>query len=131
VTTPDEIVLTFPRERPFYGIANLVLGGLATRLSASVESLQDLQIALESLLEFRDGDDEVTVSLRVVDGSLEAAVGPFDEAVEAELATEADGGLGLRRILDTVADSVAVQRRRDGHWIELRKKLASANGGVP
>ena len=35
-TMTDEIRLTLPRERPFYGIAHLVLGGLAVRLDLTV-----------------------------------------------------------------------------------------------
>ena len=31
----DEIVLTLPRERPFFNVAHLVFGGLAVRLDLS------------------------------------------------------------------------------------------------
>ena len=126
---PDEITLILPRERGFSAIANLVLGGVATRLSASLENLDDLQIALESLLEQEDGDEEITVRVRVVGDSLETRIGPFGDAVGNELASTSPG-LGLRRILDTVADSVSVGHDSGAHWIELRKRLTSNNGGA-
>jgi uncharacterized protein YecA (UPF0149 family) len=47
----DEITLTLPRDRNYYEIAHLVLGGLAVRHNLTVESLEDLQVALDELLE--------------------------------------------------------------------------------
>src|SRR5438128_12321457 len=73
----DEIRLTLPRDRDFYGIAYLVVGGLAVRLNLTYESLEDLQLALEELLTEDEGAD-VTVSVRVENGTIHAAVGPFD-----------------------------------------------------
>ena len=35
----------------------------------------------------------------------------------------ASGDVGLRRILDAVADSVDVSERVDGHWVELTKTI--------
>ena len=46
--TADEITLALPRERPFFGVAHLVLGGLAVRLDLGFEQLEDLQVALTS-----------------------------------------------------------------------------------
>ena len=45
----DEIVLTMPRDRRFYDIAHLVVGGLAIRLDLTVDNLADLQLALAGL----------------------------------------------------------------------------------
>jgi len=74
----DEITLTLPRERDFHRVAHLVLGGLAVRLELTIENLEDLQIALDAIL---DGTDpargDITVRMRVSDGELET-VGRFD-----------------------------------------------------
>ena len=37
----DEIVLRLPRERPFFDVAHLVLGGLAVRLDLGYEQLEE------------------------------------------------------------------------------------------
>jgi len=51
VPAVDEITLTVPRERPFYRVAHLVLGGLAVRLDLTYDTLEDLQaIAPRELL---------------------------------------------------------------------------------
>jgi hypothetical protein len=117
----DEITLTVPRERPFYAVAHLVLGGLAVRLNLTLESLEDLQVALAGLLERADAK-EVTVRMRVMERELEAELGPFDGTdLRNELEREPGDELGLRRILDTVVDDVRVEGRQDGAWVVLRK----------
>jgi hypothetical protein len=120
----DEITLTMPRERPFFGVARLVLGGLATRLDVTVEHLEELELALDGLLERRDGGDEITVSLVVAGDDLRASVGPFRGAqVRAELEGELGESLSLRRLLDAVVDGYEVADRDDGTWVELRKHV--------
>ena len=55
-----------------YGVAHLVLGGVASRLDLTVEHLEELELALDGLLDRRDGGEEVTLTLRVLDGGLAA-----------------------------------------------------------
>jgi anti-sigma regulatory factor (Ser/Thr protein kinase) len=118
----DEITLTVPRDPRFYGVANLVLGGLALRLNLTLESLEDLQVAVDGLLDREDRSDEVTLRVRVTDGGLEAELGPFDgSGIRSDLEREAGEELGLRRILDAVVDEVRVEARDDGAWVVLQK----------
>ncbi len=120
----NEITLTLPGERPFHPIAHLVLGGLAVRHDLTWEKLEDLQLVLAELLEQSDEEGEVTVCLDVVGDELEAAVGPFSaHALEQELAGDRNGGVGLARVLETVADSWEVVDRGGGRWIELKKQV--------
>ena len=51
----DEITLTIPRDPEFHRVAHLVLGGLAARLDLTIESLEDIQLALDALLDTRRG----------------------------------------------------------------------------
>lgn len=119
----DEIVLRLPRERPFFGVAHLVLGGLAVRLDLSFEQLEDVQIALAELLEQHENGDDITVSVTVEGGVLRASLGPFDETLATDL--ERDGGpVGLRRVLDTVVDSVEVTDRDGQPWVVLTKTMS-------
>jgi hypothetical protein len=39
---------------------------------------------------------------------------------------DADGGLDLRRVLETVCDTHEIEERADGAWVELTKRVASA-----
>lgn len=119
----DEIVLRLPRERPFFNVAHLVVGGLAVRLDLSYEQLEDVQVALAELLEQHEDGSDITVSVAVEGDVLRASLGPFDDTLGEELARNGND-VGLRRVLDTVVDSVEVSERDDGSWVLLTKKVA-------
>jgi hypothetical protein len=114
---PDEITLTLPRDRELYRVAHLVLGGLALRLDLTIETLEDLQLALSAILDRADANGEVTVTMTLRDGTLETRVGPVQLA--EELARDQGDELDLRRILWTVVDDVQV----DGDDVRLIKKV--------
>jgi hypothetical protein len=121
----DEVLLTLPDDPRFYPVAHLVLGGVGSRVDLTVDGLDDLRLALDSLLDHGSRSGDVTVMLRVEATTLVAEVGPFDsEALERELADDRPGDLGLRRILDTVVDGVDVDDRETGRWIVLEKRLS-------
>jgi anti-sigma regulatory factor (Ser/Thr protein kinase) len=118
----DEITLTVPRDRQFYPVAHLVLGGLAVRLNLTLESLEDLQVAVDGILDRDDASGEITMRVRVTERGLEAELGPFDgDGLRSDLERQAGDELGLRRILDAVVDEVSVVSRDDGAWVVLQK----------
>ena len=125
----SEVVrLTIPRTRPYYGVARLVVGGVAARLDLSYEYLEDVQLALESVIgnDAYASGDFVTVEVGVEPDAVEMAVGPVDgERVEADLEqdAEAEGHVGLKRLLDTVVEAAEIERRDGGAWLRLRKAL--------
>ena len=117
----DEITLTFPPRQDFHRVAHLVLGGLAVRMDLTIENLEDLQIALDSILDGTDADGQpVTVRMSVREGLLETTIGPLPEHVLDEVEREQDGELGLRRVLDSTVDDVLV----DGDSVRLTKNVA-------
>ena len=121
--TPDTITLTLPPDREFQRVAHLVLGGLAVRLNLTLEALEDLQLALDGLLDSGSAEEEVTLELSVVGGAIEASVGPFRAGtVRHALETESDG-VGLRRVLDTVVDRVEIDDRDGVEWVQLTKRI--------
>jgi anti-sigma regulatory factor (Ser/Thr protein kinase) len=121
----DRIWLTVPRDRPYRGVAHLVLGGLALRQNCTLEALEDLQVALDEVLGRGRGRGAVTLELTVFDDSLEARVGPFEGSVRADLEPRGEHELGLRRVLDSTVDEVDVETRDDGDWVRFRKALAT------
>ena len=118
----DEITLTLPREPDFHPVAHLVLGGLAVRLDLTVENLEDLELALDSLLARTDPSaGDITVRMRPLDGELETVVGPLTPRVLDEIERETDDSLGLRRVLESTVEDIHV----DGNWVRLTKKVAT------
>lgn len=118
----DRITLTMPRERDFFRVAHLVVGGLAVRLDLTFDHLEDLQVALATVLQEAEG--EVTVSVHVEPDRIEASIGPFGSGTqELDLGREVEKGVPLRRVLETVCDSVDVEERDGGSWVVLAKNV--------
>ena len=117
----DEITLTLPRERDFHRVAHLVLGGLAVRLDLTIENLEDLQLALDAVLDRSDPDaGDITVRMCLHEQELEAVIGPLTPRLLDEIERESDGELGLRRVLESTVEDIQV----DGEWVRLTKKVA-------
>jgi hypothetical protein len=123
----DEITVTIPRERPFGAVAGLVLGGIAARHELTLDVLDDLHLALDTLLEREADHGHVTVVLRVADGALEASVGPFERAALADLEQEDGDGLGSGRVLRATVDAVELAERDGGCWVVLRKSYVATH----
>jgi len=124
----DVVTLQLPRDRDFRAVAHLVLGGFATRLDLTYDVLDDIQTAVDELLERHDAAVDVTLSLRRDAGAVHATVGPFTDSVIDDLRAEGDPGLGLRRVLETVVDSLSVEERDGGQWVELTKLVPRGDG---
>ena len=126
--TAADIRLKIPHEKPYHGIARLVVGGVAARLDLSYEHLDDLQLALGTVLENEGYSQsaEVTVELRVREGGVEMAIGPL-HATEVRTDLEKNGdAVSLRRLLSTVVERVELEQRADGGWLHLEKRIPLA-----
>jgi hypothetical protein len=122
----DEIVLTMPRDRRFFDVAHLVVGGLAIRLNLTVDNLADLQFALAGLLPRGDTDGEVTVVLRLDGDALDGRIGPFESApLRRELERDGGDGYGTHHVLETVFDSYRLDEKDGSTWVEFRMGITS------
>jgi anti-sigma regulatory factor (Ser/Thr protein kinase) len=124
----DTITLTIPHARPYHGVVRLVVGGLAARLDLPLEAVEDVQLAVESLLSNRAyavGDD-VTIEVSVADATLDIAVGPFDQARiggALQLDPAESEGVGLARLLATVMSEYELDPRDGRGWVRMRKEI--------
>lgn len=107
----DRISLTIPTATRFRGVATLVLGGVGSRLDLPYERVDDLQLAVLSLLEACEGDS-VTVEVDARDEGLVVSVGPLSDG------SGVDGALA--RVLDPLVDSVEASQRDERVWMTLR-----------
>jgi anti-sigma regulatory factor (Ser/Thr protein kinase) len=114
--------LTLPADEAFHRVAHLVLGGLAVRLDLTYERFEDLELAVDALLERHADGQDVTLVVRVLDGALQTSVGPL-ESVREELQHGRGETLDLGRILGTVCDSVEIVDRAGGEWVELTQRV--------
>ena len=124
----DEISLTLPADEAFHRVAHLVVGGLAARLDLTFEHLEDLELALDALLERPLTEEAVTLRVQVLDGELRTTVGPFSP-MRGELERGGSEELNLARILRAVCDGVEIADRDGSEWVELTKRVHALKGG--
>lgn len=120
----DRITLQLPNDRALLGVARVVVGGIAARRSLSFEALDDLQLAVETVLagDYLAGPS-VVIEVTLADRLIELAVGPIDAAaIQGDLAQASDG-LGLRVVLGAVTDGVAFAERDGEAWLLLEKRV--------
>lgn len=121
----DAITLSIPQEKPFHGVARLVVGGLAARLDLSYEHLEDLQLALASILETDDYLAEQSVTVRLIVGadSVSMIIGPVDARLREDLEADASpDGIPLRRLLTTLVDAIELEAENGIDWLRLEKR---------
>jgi len=120
----DEIRLTLPRERRFYGAARLVVGGLAARLDLSYETLDDLQLAAEAVLmgELDAPDSDINVELGIGEGAVTIVIGPLGAPATIQGVT-GGAGLDLHGLLGVLVDTFQVVERGSERWLALEKNL--------
>jgi anti-sigma regulatory factor (Ser/Thr protein kinase) len=123
----DTVRLTIPRDELYHGVARLVVGGLAARLSFTYEHLEDLQLALDSFLanESYAAGPVLTIELRVREDGIELRAGPVTTAFRRDLELELDEseGVGLGRLLSTVAEGVGIESVNGAEWLRFEKRL--------
>jgi len=127
----DTVTLTLPRKPGYLPLLHLVLGGIALRKDLSFDDLDDVQLAVDSLLAEdtgTSGDIEVKVSLKE-DGLL-IRIGVLSDSVLREsLRGEGPASQPDRRHLDICMllrglceDFTVVELDGDTYAVELWKK---------
>ena len=117
MTETESFVLTIPTATRFQGVATLVLGGIGSRLELPYERMDDLQLAVLSLLA-AGSEDHISVEVEAEGETMSVSVGP--------LAAGSNSDEGLARVLRRLADSID-SGQRDGHeWLTLRLLFSRA-----
>jgi hypothetical protein len=115
----DTISLSFPSRQSFRGIPSLVLGGVGSRIGLPYERMDDLQLAVLSMLDASAGD-EATVEIDAEDERVAVSVGP--------LRPDVDGDKGLALVLSRLTDGVEAGRRGEDVWLTVFVARAPASG---
>jgi hypothetical protein len=118
----DRVQLTLPDDDLLAGVGRIVVGGLCARLDASYESLDDVQLAVESVLrEWRDPGSATTVEIEVLEGGLAIAIGPLRPTAGGRAA--APNEVGVAEVLATVVDTHRVVQRDTERWLLVEKRM--------
>jgi hypothetical protein len=125
----QKVTLTIPGERRFTGIARLFVGGLAARLDLAYETMDDLQLALESVLTKAELGPEVTLEAQVEGGAVSILVGPFPRDPLDSGGRRGDD-LELERLLAALVAGAESTMRDDGCWLRLDVRIPAGTGSA-
>ena len=123
---PDTIELVAPVDRAWDPVVRLVLGGIADRIDLPFDELDDLQLAVERLRAEAGSQQALKLSIELTGSSVRARLGPLRERAIADALqgpTGQPGELTLRKILETVVDSVGVEEVANGELVVRLEKL--------
>jgi len=107
------VTLTIPGERPYIGIARMFVGGLAARLDLGYETMDDLQLAVESVLLGAELGPEITVAAHIDGDSVSLSMGPFPRDPLAT-GTDETGELDLEHLLAALVARAETTQEEDG-----------------
>ena len=119
----DTILLTIPASTAYRGVPSLVLGGVGSRLDLPFERMDDLQLAVLSMLDASVGE-ETSVEIVADDGRLGVSVGP--------LRPDAGSDKGLDLVLRRLTDDVQAEHRSGNVWLKVSlERSAAERDGAP
>jgi hypothetical protein len=125
----ETVTLTIPGQLRFVGIVRLFVGGLAARLDLGYEAMDDLQLALESVLRKAELGDEMTIEAHVEDEGLSILVGPLGRD-PLDAGAPHPERLELERLLAALVADAESTRRDDRCWLRLDVRVAAGSGSA-
>ncbi len=130
---PDTVVLHIPRGGPVLSVMRVIIGGVASRRDLPLEQVDDIQLAVETLLaeEPAEGGD-LDLSLAIGEGGLTVRLdGLINQSLRAALSA-ADPFrphegcvLDVRLFLDSLVDRYRVVEGEAGRFAVEMEKRAS------
>ena len=117
----DALVLTLPNEGRFLGLVRLFISGLASQFDLPYEQMDDLQLAVETVLA-RDSHQggEVTLRIEPLEGCIVVSLRPVDERVPED---GSSNEVGLDRLLAALVDAVEVVSLEGERWLRLEQRI--------
>jgi hypothetical protein len=125
----ERITLTIPGEPRFIGIARLFVGGLAARLDLGYETMDDLQLALESVLLKAELGQAVTLEAQVEGEGVSILVGPLVRDPLQPDVRQPDA-IELERLLAALVAGSESTTRDDGCWLRLDVRIPAGSGSA-
>lgn len=106
-TPTDTVLVEFPATEGYRGVGRLVLGGLASRFELPVDRVEELLLAVDSVLARGVDGDTVILTVDAGEDALRVRIGPLPGGVVADAA--------VARVLRPLVDeAIDVTREDDG-----------------
>jgi hypothetical protein len=121
------VAITLPGERRAIGIVRLFVGGLAARLGLGYETMDDLQLAVESVLLGAPLGPEITVAAHVDGDAVSLSIGPFERDPLAA-GTDETGELDLGHLLAALVAQAETTTEDGSCWLRLDVRIPAGSG---
>ena len=99
-TPTDTVLVEFPATEGYRGVGRLVLGGLASRFELPVDRVEDLLLAVESLLAHGVEGETVILAVDAGEDALRVRLGPLADGIVSDPAV----ARVLRPLVDEATD---------------------------
>jgi hypothetical protein len=126
----EKVTLTIPGQRRFIGIARLFVGGLAARLDLGYETMDDLQLALESVLQKAELGETVTLEASLEGEGVSISVGPLVRDPLLAVDGRRPDAIELERLLSALVAGSETVAREDGCWLRLDVRIPAGSGSA-
>jgi hypothetical protein len=123
----SRVAITLPGERRAIGIVRLFVGGLAARLDLGYETMDDLQLAVESVLLGAPLGAEITVAAHIEGDAVSLSIGPF-ERDPLVVGTEETGELDLEHLLAALVARAETTTENGASWLRLDVRIPAGSG---
>jgi hypothetical protein len=129
--TTHTVSLTIPHDADLLPLFSMILGGIALRRNLSFETLDDLQLAVDSVLvDEKPGGRDISMSVDLGEEGLDIRLGPLtqqdlrDTLVQGGVPAGAtDRCLDVCLILRSLVDDYTVRDHEDGSYAVVLRKL--------
>ena len=125
----ERITLTVPGERRYIGIVRLFVGGLAARLGLGYETMDNLQLALESVLRKATPGGQITLEACIDHDALSILVGPLDRDLLRADESRPES-LELERLLSALVTGAESISRDGSGWLRLDVRIPAGSGSA-
>lgn len=129
--TTHTVSLTIPRDADLLSLFSMILGGIAVRRNLSVENLDDLQLAVDSVLADEGGaGTDISMAVQLHEEGLDIRLSPLTQQdlldtllLGAVPPGATDRCLDVCVILRSLVDSYTVHDLEDGSYAVVLRKL--------
>jgi hypothetical protein len=115
----DRTTIEFPASEGYRSVGRLVLGGIASRFELPIDRVDDLLLAVDSLLMQETAAETVKLEAEATPSGLLVRMGPFPAGRLDDPAVE--------RVLTRLVDGVA--EKHDGHAASIELVVSAAYRG--
>lgn len=108
---PDLVELELPVGRAYASVGRLVAAGVAMRRDVSAERVEDLQTALDTVLQWTIAGERIHLALWITSDGLHVEAGPFPSDVDWR---------GIDGVLSELVDELVIRASGGDVWVLLR-----------